>query len=439
MTYQLQNYGSAATSKIEGNERKRRNKSKPLRISQPGKLPMDVWWNVIDELEDNLNALAASALVCRGWAERSRRLLGKPIKFGSASDVQQIAKLGRTFSQEIKSCRRVVIQYYDRVDLKSLGLFATMFVNKMPVLKVLDVEGTFGAELWSRCWMHVDVFHYLSTFASITRLTLSYVTLPSVQTFGRLVSALPSLTALLCDWIAFRTHAYNPGTFLQRPRNLASLDLGIMMNLATMRGISNFLAATEMASTLKKISIRVPISLDKIDESGIRSLVSSAGPSLLSLNLSLYVSVDSLSVSRCAPIIDFSELVNLKHVRLEVDRPSDYLPFGVAYRYNLPHIIPWIHDLLTELPKTSTTLCDFTLRLRLLTSDLPWRRRAVRHRSHAGLYKLLDDKLSTAPFMGLKQFNFEVITIRLKATDKIQLRRLVRTRFPKLSARGVFR
>jgi len=53
---------------------------------------MEVWWNVIDELEKDQNALVACALICSGWAKRSMRLLGEPIKFDSPDDVRSFAK-----------------------------------------------------------------------------------------------------------------------------------------------------------------------------------------------------------------------------------------------------------------------------------------------------------------------------------------------------------
>jgi len=41
--------------------------------------------------------------------------------------------------------------------------------------------------------------------------------------------------------------------------------------------------------------------------------------------------------------------------------------------------------------------------------------------------------------MGLKQFVYEIKTIKLKASDKMELQRLAATRFPKLAARGGMR
>jgi len=131
-------------------------------------------------------------------------------------------------------------------------------------------------------------------------------------------------------------------------------------------------------------------------------------------------------------MIDFSKLVNLKYVRFEVD------PLYLRNENHLPFIVPWICDRLAELPKPSTMLSDFTLRLQLGTQP-PTEDGAVRHRSYVQHCKLLDDALSTPPFMGLKQFVFEIKTIQLKATDKMELQRLVPTRFPKLAARGIFR
>jgi len=155
----------------------------------------------------------------------------------------------------------------------------------MPLSKSLLVQGA-GITGWKLGDMHVDIFHYLSTFASITHLSLSFVTFPSVQTFGRLVSALPSVTSLRRRTVKFKTHGLRAGTFLRRPRNLSTLELDIY-DLPTTRDVSDLLVRTEMASSLKKIIIRWPIELDELDKSGIPALISSAGTSLHGLHLTL--------------------------------------------------------------------------------------------------------------------------------------------------------
>jgi len=352
------------------------------------RLPTEVWENVIDELQDDKDALLACARVCRGWAARSRLHLRKWVVLMRPDQVVRLAKLVRTGSWEVESCRIVNIGAERRKEedqsLRTLGLFALMFGGKMPRLEELVLEKPYPGEwAWTPGEMHVDVFLHLSTFPSITRLTLSSVTFPSAQTFGRLVSALPGLTTL-------RSYI-----------------------------LSGYLARRHW-----------PLKLLELDESGIPALVSSAGPSLHSLNLSL--SGSSLLVPEDASIIDFSKLVNLRHLRLAVER------FHLDNEDYLPILMPWIHARLVELPKPSTTLCDFTLQLRLGTQPPP-EDSAVRHRSYAQHCRLLDDTLSSPPFIDLEQFIFEIKTLRLKAIDKAELQRLTRTRFPKLAARGVFR
>jgi len=303
--------GSAATSSIEGKQlqTQEEDKSEPPRITLR-ELPMEVWWHVIDELVNDVDALIVCALVCRGWAERSKRLLGEPIMFYDRGDVRQIAKLGSQDLQEVKSCRRVVIMRHDA--LRTLGLFAVMFGGKMPLLRTLLVQGGWNRKTkWNVGEMHVDLFHYLASFASITRLSLSIVTFPSVQTFGRLVSALPNLTRLKCQAVKFETHGLREGTFVRRrpPRNLTILDLDYIDDMLILQDISNFLVATEMASTLRGIAIGCPIELSELDESGVPALVSAIGRSLhspilhfggvhcLSQEALLYLTSANLSIS----------------------------------------------------------------------------------------------------------------------------------------------
>jgi len=154
---------------------------------------------------------------------------------------------------------------------------------------------------WQPDEMHVDVFLHLSAFASITRLTLFHVIFPSVQTFRRLVSALPGITTLHCDLVSFKAHDLRVDTYIRRPRNLAALDLRVW-DLATMHDVSNFVIVTEMASTLKEITIRWPTKLVDLDESGIPALISLAGAALHTLYL--YFNVDSLPVARSIPMMD---------------------------------------------------------------------------------------------------------------------------------------
>jgi len=208
------------------------------------------------------------------------------MKFDRPSDVRWVAKRGHFHGQEAKSCRSVVIGSAD--PWRTLGLFAIMFPGKMPRLRTLLMKGNVLPLERKPGEMHADAFHYLSTFVSITHLSLDWIKFPSVHIFGRLVCALPSLKTLRLEWVTFKGHDYNAGMFLRRPRNLTTLGL-CLYDLATMHDVCDFLVATEMASTLKEIISRKPISLDEIVRSGISSLVSSAGASLHSTSRFMWI------------------------------------------------------------------------------------------------------------------------------------------------------
>jgi len=277
--------------------------------------------------------------------------------------------------------------------LRALGAFSAMFVSKMPLLRTLVVRGDLETE-WKPGEMPVEVFHYLSTFSSITHLSLRNVIFPSVQTFGRLAFSLPSLKTLRCDLVEFKAHSLRPHAFLRRPRKLTTLFLGLQ-DLATAHDVSKFMASTEIASTLREIIIRRPIELYDLKESWIPALLSSAGASLRFLYLTL--EVNSLPVAGKAPVVDFSKLINLERLEFAVETPNHNEDF-------LPYVMTWICNQLAGLPKPSAALRSLTLRLNLGTRP-PHKDGALRHRSHVQHCNLLDDTLSTPPFMGLIQLN----------------------------------
>jgi len=185
---------------------------------------------------------------------------------------------------------------------------------------------------------------------------------------------------------------------------------------------------------VKEIASHHPIYLGELNEYGVPALVSAGGPSLHSFKLSLCGATgrDPALVAGDVPVIDFSKLVNLRHLRFQV--VPGYTPKEDDFR----NIITWIIDRLTELSKASTTLCNFTLQLELGTRSPP-EDSAAHHRSYVQHCKLLDDTLSSPLFVGPKEFVLEIHTFRLNASDEMELQRLAPTRFPKSAARGIFR
>jgi len=67
--------------------------------------PIEVWENVIDQLQDDKDALLACARVCRGWTARSRHHLQKWLVLRRPEQVARLAKLVRTGSWEVRSCQ----------------------------------------------------------------------------------------------------------------------------------------------------------------------------------------------------------------------------------------------------------------------------------------------------------------------------------------------
>jgi len=394
-------------------------------------IPVEVWENVIDQLQDDMYTLLACTRVCRAWTPRSRLHLRKWIVFYKRRQVPRLAKLVRTGEWEVKSCRRVEIV---SSSLRTLGLFAAMFAGKMPHLETLVVKSVILKQAkWNPGKMYVDVFLYLSAFTSITRLALDGITFPNAQVFGRLICALPSLTDLQCRYLEFEAHGFRLGVLLPRPRKLASLDLYID-DLPTMDDVNNLMVGTKIASTLKEIVFRWELPLHALDESGISALVFLAGASLRSLDLRL--TGDPLPAGESAPVIDFSKLNNLERVRFTINAKW-FDDEGIPAR-----MMPWLCDRLSAIPKSSTALRELTLNLILdseYVNSLP-PEDAVHHGFDSHHCQLLDDTLSTPSCRGLKQFILVIQTYTMNATNRVeQFRQLAPMRFPKLAARGILR
>jgi len=196
---------------------------------------------------------------------------------------------------------------------------------------------------------------------------------------------------------------------------------------------SHFLVATEMASTLKDIAIRWPISLYEIGQSGIPALIRSAGTSLHDLYLTL--SVDPLLAADTNPSMDLSKLVNLRRIGFAI-----YTPFHRGEGI-LADVMLWICDRLATLPQSSPTLCDFILRLNLHSRHLvaPPVDGEAHDTSDVRHFRILDNLLSNPPFMGVQRFVLEIQTYFLKATHVEKAKQLASIRFPKLAARGILR
>lgn len=401
---------------------RRRNRELKRRRLLLQRVPIEVWENVIDELQDNWWRLRACARVCRGWIARSRLHLRKWVILQRPDQVWRLAKLVRTGSWEVESCRTVWLRrtrtgYYS---LRTLGLFAAMFAGKMPRLEELLVWGSDSWMEWKPGEMHADVFLHLSAFTSITRLILQNVRFPSVQTFGRLLSAFPSLATLECGWIEFKAHNLNVGALLRRPRKLATLDLGLL-DLATLDDICRLLVGTEMASTLKEIK-SWSIRLCDLNESGIPALISSAGASLLSLDLRLDGSRDEEPAVEMDQM-DLSQLVNLQHARF------DMMESAIDW-------VLWLCHQLASYPTSSTALRTLTLLIDV--------EHGADYADYAGLdattFQQLDNALSTPPFMSLKEVRLECYSFGPWNTAVSEgFRQLLRARLPQLDARGILR
>lgn len=99
-----------------------------------------------------------------------------------------------------------------------LGTLAAVLSHDPPHAEALGV--------WHASWRDIPdhTFLHLTTFVTVTKLTLTYVTFPNVFTFGRLVFALPSLETLACRDVSFEKKG-PPATFHDRPTRILDFDM----------------------------------------------------------------------------------------------------------------------------------------------------------------------------------------------------------------------
>ena len=176
------------------------NTMRALQARQISALPTEIWWSIIDALQQDWCALLVCVTVCKSWRARARLYLprgsGPAVFLSSRHDVLRLSRFARVRATPLHT--RAVHVYGDSArggSFAHLSAFATMLSGSLPWLE--DLHLIHGA--WDAPGMLAPaVFRYLPGFATIRNLRLHDVTFPSTTTLARLLGALRGVRSLHC-------------------------------------------------------------------------------------------------------------------------------------------------------------------------------------------------------------------------------------------------
>lgn len=248
-------------------------------------IPIEIWERVMDHLCLDYQALVACSLVCRAWLPRSRFHLLSRAHLQSRADVYRLAR-------NLKSLDRLKNQRDNlyicggptgtaRAPMPHLGTLATVLAHRPPRAESLCI--------WLACWRGIpdNTFLHLTTFITVTWLTLMSVTFPNVLTFGRLVYALPSLERLSCMDVSFEKKG-PPATFYSRPTRILCFNI---LGGTPMEDVVDFIADTgNIAQGLEELDVAwldpVPL-LKELKALRVKPVLQAASSSLLRFDIRL--------------------------------------------------------------------------------------------------------------------------------------------------------
>ncbi|PCH41858.1 hypothetical protein WOLCODRAFT_151895 [Wolfiporia cocos MD-104 SS10] len=187
-------------------------------VTVASRIPIEIWDKILRYLRDERETLGIAEEVCKGWYPISCRLklnhLGTTCR--SMEDVHLYLRYIKTIPRQRRSETQVSLwgsaaeegkqrsrggnQRSDKEDseaeedsLAHVGTFAAMFAGGLlPRLSTLEI----GWGEWTPGAIPQSVFLHLSSFHSITRLTLHHITVPSITVLLRLVCAFDRLEKL---------------------------------------------------------------------------------------------------------------------------------------------------------------------------------------------------------------------------------------------------
>ena len=219
----------------------------PDRQSSRQPIPIEVCENIIDMLYSYFVSdtaknitLHSCALVCRDWRVRAQKTLFYKVQlfdktsFNRFSAVLDVGRHLRGYVHEV-----TLTGYYLQTTASMMASFPAVFAGRLPNLREIKVHHLPETETWlSRMLdmptqkpkslafipLHPRFLAFLSSFTSISFLSLENATFCSFTQFARVLHGLPSLESLACNSVRWITAGgSHPGAdFMNRSGWVAS-------------------------------------------------------------------------------------------------------------------------------------------------------------------------------------------------------------------------
>ncbi|CCM05329.1 uncharacterized protein FIBRA_07543 [Fibroporia radiculosa] len=231
-----------------------------------------------------------------------------------------------------------VVRIDENID--TLGPFSATMAQKLPHVDILVLKDG----RWMSERMHFQIFLQLGiAFQATTNLKLCEVHFPSLAVFGRLISALPRLTNLVCWDLEFSSSSFKPGCIYTRK--------GLALTRIELQGsgqVVEFLASTSMCNGLRHITFK---DYNKTCGPAYQRLVDQAKTSLRSMDIRQSFILGDRNVIP----LDLSSVVNLERISLDMSAHE-------LERQSLKRAATLLKVLPAKLREIKITLYSFTLR-----------------------------------------------------------------------------
>ncbi|KZT66158.1 hypothetical protein DAEQUDRAFT_715485 [Daedalea quercina L-15889] len=168
------------------------------------RLPLDICYAVIDAFQSQcqwLHTLSACALVHRDWYAHCHYHLDKVIFLSSREQARRLFKRLRCSGNSRHLVEHVSVvgstREFHNQPAPQLGTFATMLARLLPNLE----RFTLVRVDWRIGMVQPKDIGFLAAFRTVTCLELVDVHFRTISSFAHLLSALPSIHTLTCDWL----------------------------------------------------------------------------------------------------------------------------------------------------------------------------------------------------------------------------------------------
>ncbi|CCM00872.1 uncharacterized protein FIBRA_02918 [Fibroporia radiculosa] len=272
-------------------------------------LPVELWEKIIDVLADegySAVRLQELGLVCRAWHARCRFRANQVIRLHKMNKTLVYRLIG-TLNEDHGRRRLSVVRTVDfssgKID--TFGSFVVRMARALPRVETLRLQQC----KWVPGQLHSQVFmHINAAFESVTTLDLYVVTFPSPVALGRLVRALPRLSALSFYAVKVEKRDVVPGT-VQVPSTLRLETVHLFDSC----DVVDFLVTATISACIKHLTFR------DYDRIACPRVLTTVGASLSSLTIqpgsSLNGSNDFLDLTSATNLRALSVTANLRDLR----------------------------------------------------------------------------------------------------------------------------